>query len=88
MKLTFLGTRGEIEARTRRHRMHSSLLVSYRSTRVMIDCGLDWLGKFERLRPRAIVLTHAHPDHAWGLEKRRALPRIRSAKDMANATNL
>ena len=69
MKLTFLGTRGEIEARTRRHRMHSSLLVSYRGRNVMIDCGLDWLGKFERLRPGAIVLTHAHPDHAWGLKK-------------------
>src|SRR5881394_1544407 len=68
MKLTFLGTRGEIEARTRRHRMHSSLLVSYREGNVMIDCGLDWLGKFERLRPSAIVLTHAHPDHAWGLK--------------------
>jgi hypothetical protein len=27
MKLTFLGTRGEIDARTRRHRMHTSLLV-------------------------------------------------------------
>src|SRR5213080_757052 len=67
MKLTFLGTRGEIEARTRRHRMHTSLLVSYRGKKVMIDCGFDWLGKFERLHPDAIVLTHAHPDHAWGL---------------------
>jgi len=68
MKLTFLGTRGEIEARTRRHHMHSSLLVSYRGADVMIDCGLDWLGKFECLYPAAIVLTHAHPDHAWGLQ--------------------
>jgi len=27
----------------------------------------DWLGRFQRLRPHAIVLTHAHPDHAFGL---------------------
>ena len=68
MKIIFLGTRGEIKARTRRHGMHSSLLISYRRAKVMIDCGLDWLGKFERLRPNAIVLSHAHPDHAWGLK--------------------
>lgn len=69
MKLTFLGTRGEIDARTRRHRMHTSLLVSYRGANVMIDCGLDWLGKLKRVHPSAIVLTHAHPDHAWGLKR-------------------
>jgi phosphoribosyl 1,2-cyclic phosphodiesterase len=48
--------------------MHTSLMASYRGADVMIDCGLDWLGKFERLRPSAIVLTRAHPDHAWGLK--------------------
>src|SRR5437660_9776035 len=64
MTLTFLGTRGEIEARTRRHRMHVSLLVSYRVEQVWIEGGLDWLGKFERPRPSPIILTHAHPDHA------------------------
>src|SRR4030095_5035468 len=69
MTLTFLGTRGEIDVRTRRHRMHTSLLVSYRNANVMIDCGLDWLGRLERLDPSTIVLTHAHPDHAWGLKR-------------------
>jgi phosphoribosyl 1,2-cyclic phosphodiesterase len=69
MQLTFIGTRGEIDARTRRHRMHTSLLVSYRSANVMIDCGLDWLGKLKRVSPSVIVLTHAHPDHAWGLKQ-------------------
>jgi ribonuclease BN (tRNA processing enzyme) len=61
----FLGTRGEIDARTRRHRMHTSLLVSYRGADVMIDAGLDWLGKLKRVAPHAIVLTHAHSDHAY-----------------------
>lgn len=69
MKLTFLGTRGEIEARTPRHRMHTSLLVEYRGGRVMIDAGEDWREALHELRPRphALVITHAHPDHAWGL---------------------
>jgi len=43
MRLCFLGTRGNIDGRTRRHRMHASLLVAYRRKRIMIDCGDDWL---------------------------------------------
>ena len=34
----------------------------------MIDCGEDWRGALEEVRPHAIVLTHAHPDHASGLD--------------------
>ena len=33
----------------------------------MIDCGADWLGRLHRIAPTAIVLTHAHVDHAGGL---------------------
>lgn len=69
MKLTFLGTRGYIDARTRRHGMHSSLQVSYYGQRVVIDCGEDWLGKVRDWDVEAILVTHAHPDHAFGLEE-------------------
>jgi phosphoribosyl 1,2-cyclic phosphodiesterase len=69
MVLDFLGTRGEIEARNRRHRRHSSLLVTYLERRVMIDCGEDWLGRMDAIGPHAVVITHAHPDHAWGLRE-------------------
>lgn len=68
MKLTFLGTRGYIEAANDRHRRHSALLVRYGETDVMVDCGADWKGEFREIGPDAIVLTHAHPDHAFGLE--------------------
>ncbi len=33
----------------------------------MMDCGEDWRGRLSALAPTAIVLTHAHPDHAYGL---------------------
>ena len=34
---------------------------------IMIDCGTDWLGRLTAIAPTAILLTHAHPDHAGGL---------------------
>ena len=67
MDLTFLGTRGAIDIRSRRHRRHSALLVEHRDARLMIDCGADWLGRLSVIAPTAIILTHAHPDHAAGL---------------------
>src|SRR6516162_10143343 len=65
--LIFLSTRTDIEKKTRRHRRHSALLIKEANARVLVDCGADWAGRIEALRPTAIVVTHGHPDHAWGL---------------------
>jgi phosphoribosyl 1,2-cyclic phosphodiesterase len=67
VNLTFLGTRGEIDVRSRQHRRHSAALVQRGDARVMIDCGKDWLRRLRAVASTAIVLTHARSDHAWGL---------------------
>lgn len=69
MQLKFLGTRGYIEAKSRLHRMHSSLLITHGRSRIMIDCGEQWKGRLSEINPHHIVITHAHPDHAFGLSE-------------------
>ena len=82
MKLSFLGTRGEIEARTAQHRMHSCLMVN---DRILVDCGADWITKLKALHPQAIILTHAHLDHAGGLKKGAPCPML-SSKPLGSNT--
>ena len=66
MRLTFLGTKGEIEESSPEHKMNSALLIAHRNTRLLIDFGKTLKGKLRRIKPTHIVLTHAHSDHAWG----------------------
>lgn len=67
MKITFLGTRANIDVRSRAHKRHSSLLVETGRGRIMLDCGADWIDGVHHIAPDAILITHAHPDHAAGL---------------------
>lgn len=73
MKLTFLGTRGGISARSKEHNKHSSLIISNKGHHIMIDCGADWLASIRNIKnkykPEGLLLTHAHPDHAAGIKK-------------------
>lgn len=68
MKITFLGTKGYIDISSKYHKMHTSTLISYKKTKVLIDCGESWLKKIPSIPAKLIVITHAHPDHAFGLK--------------------
>ncbi len=49
----------------------------------MIDRGADWLHLPKSLRPDAIVLTHAHADHAYGLASGADCPVLATAETLA-----
>ena len=54
--------------------MHSCLLIENKGKKILIDFGLDWRNKLNKINPDYILLTHAHPDHAWGLKKGTDIP--------------
>jgi ribonuclease BN (tRNA processing enzyme) len=67
MKLKILGTRGEIPQSSAYHSKHSGLLID---GKLLFDLGEK---TFLNYKPKAIFLTHLHPDHAyfvrWGKEE-------------------
>jgi len=68
MKIKFVGTRGYIHPQSKRHLNHTSLIIIHNHKKIMIDCGETFLKQLKRINPDHIVITHAHPDHAFGLE--------------------
>ena len=69
MKLIFRGTRGNIKAKSARHRRHTSTMICYRGSCILIDFGADWAGTLLPKEVRAIFISHAHPDHVDGLKR-------------------
>lgn len=63
MKIKVLGTRGEIEPSTAYHARHSGVLVD---KAILLDLGEE---EFLKYKPKYILITHLHPDHAFFVEE-------------------
>ncbi len=59
MKITVLGTRGEIEESAPYHSKKSGILID---DILLLDCGDK---RFLKYNPHYILITHLHPDHAY-----------------------
>ncbi|MEK7612647.1 MAG: MBL fold metallo-hydrolase [Patescibacteria group bacterium] len=70
MNIRILGTRGEIPLSAPRHRNHSGMLVD---DTILFDLGER---KFLDYDPKAIFITHLHPDHAAFVRTQFMLPHV------------
>ncbi len=69
MQLTFYGTKGYVDESSAEHAGHSAFTVEAEGFRLLCDFGENRRGLLAKIRPDAIFVSHAHPDHAWGLEE-------------------
>ncbi len=67
MRIQFYGTKGFVEESSRAHQGHSAFVLEADGFRLLCDFGENRLGMLPRLRPDAVFVSHAHPDHARGL---------------------
>lgn len=84
MYIHFIGTKGYIKESNSKHKYHTSLYITHKNTRILIDCGLGWENKKFKLKQLdAILLTHWHPDHTHGLKNKELLykPPVYATKD-------
>jgi glyoxylase-like metal-dependent hydrolase (beta-lactamase superfamily II) len=57
VRVTILGTRGNVTPSARGQARHAGVLVG---SRVLLELGV---AAYLKLRPRQLFLTHLHPDH-------------------------
>jgi len=80
MNLTFHGTRGYVDASSPSHQGHSAFTIEEDGFRLLCDFGENRKGMLSSIRPDGIVVSHGHPDHAWGLEEGTDAPVFASAE--------
>jgi ribonuclease BN (tRNA processing enzyme) len=74
MLLRFYGTKGYVEESSKSHSGHSAFVVELNGFRLLCDFGQNRKGMLRRIRPDAVFVSHAHPDHSWGLEEGVSVP--------------
>jgi ribonuclease BN (tRNA processing enzyme) len=79
MRLHFYGTKGYVEESSSSHKGHSAFTIESGGFRLLCDFGQNRRGMLQKISPDAIFVSHAHPDHAWGLEEGTKLPVCASA---------
>ena len=67
MKLTFLGTRGEVEQTSKFHKNDSAIRLETHGKVILLDFGKSWQGKLKFINPDYLWISHIHPDHCAGL---------------------
>ncbi len=79
MRLEFFGTRGYVEESSAEHFGHSAFVLEAKGFRLLCDFGENRKGKLAKIRPDAVFVSHAHPDHGWGLWEGTQVPVYASA---------
>lgn len=74
MRLHFYGTKGYVEESSPAHAGHSAFTIESDGFRLLCDFGENRRGMLAAIRPDAIFVSHAHPDHSWGLEEGTSAP--------------
>lgn len=74
MRLHFYGTKGYVEESSRLHAGHSAFTIEAGGYRLLCDFGENRRGMLRQIHPDAVFVSHAHPDHAWGLAEGTDLP--------------
>ena len=79
MRLHFYGTKGYVDESSPSHAGHSAFTIEADGFRLLCDFGENRQGLLRKIRPDAIFVSHAHPDHSWGLKEGTRTPVYASA---------